>query len=295
MKASLNSVFSRVIWGLLVVTAIASVVWISLELSDLYNESPLSTVVESTIFPVAGIAYPAITLCNQNRFNRERCEKAEMKFLPSADQETLEIFRILVLSLNQLEFGAIDEFYEDVFNYTSPVLDKLNLTEIFDYVMLTCDEIFVGKCWWRNKYMTCCNEDGLFLQVRSEYGLCFSFNNAVTEIGREKDVRNSFHLGFRLTRKYFKENASIHYPWRASNYGDWSGLRIEMSTRKDIAIDEEVDGVLVMVQHPNQWPNNGIFITTGSHTSVVIKPTFSYTTEDVKRLTPEERQCLNVI
>lgn len=67
-----------------------------------------------------------------------------------------------------------------------------------------------------------------------------------------------------------------------------------MSTRTDIAIDEDADGVMVVVQHPNQWPNSGYFVPAGSHTAVVIKPTYSYTTEDVRRLTPEERQCLNV-
>lgn len=176
------------------ISAIFGVVYISLELSQKFSTSPLSTVVESTIFPVAGIAYPAITLCNQNRFSRERCEEAETKFLPNADSETLENFRILVLSLNQLEFGSLDEFYGEVFNYSSPTLDKLNLTEIFDFVMLTCEEIFNGKCWWRNKYMACCNEDGLFERVRSEYGLCFSFNSATTEIGKQKDVRSSFSV-----------------------------------------------------------------------------------------------------
>jgi hypothetical protein len=53
--------------------------------------------------------------------------------------------------MNGLEFGAYDEFYEEVFNFTSTELDSLNLTEVFEFVMLKCDEIFVGKCWWRNK------------------------------------------------------------------------------------------------------------------------------------------------
>lgn len=87
----------------------------------------------------------------------------------------------------QLEFGAYDEFYDDVFNFTSPVLDKLNLTEVFEFVMLTCEEIYVGRCWWRNKYFDCCND--FLYTARSEYGLCFSFNSAVNGIGKEKEVR----------------------------------------------------------------------------------------------------------
>ena len=67
-----------------------------------------------------------------------------------------------------------------------------------------------------------------------------------------------------------------------------------MSTRTDIALINEANGVTIVVQHPDQWPNSGIFIPTGSQTAVVIKPTFSYTTDDVRRLSPEQRQCLNV-
>lgn len=175
-------------------SAVYSIVHVSLQLSQKYNESPLSTVVESTIFPVAEIPYPAITLCNQNRFHRERCKEAEEKFLPNADNKTLKIFRILILSLNQLEFGALDEFYDAVFNFTSPEIDNLNLTEIYEFVMLSCEEIFNGKCWWRNKYVNCCDEDGLFFLQRTEYGLCFSFNSAVSGIGKEREVRLRLNL-----------------------------------------------------------------------------------------------------
>lgn len=168
--------------------AVFGIVYISLQLSQKFSNSPLSTVVESTIFPVAEIAYPAITICNKNRFHKERCEEAAEKFLPGADNETIHIFKLLVASLNGFEFGALDEFYEGVFEFSSPELDKLNLTEVFEFVMLTCEEIFVGQCWWRNKYWKSCCDDFLVLQ-RSEYGLCFSFNSAVSPIGKEKEVR----------------------------------------------------------------------------------------------------------
>lgn len=92
----------------------------------------------------------------------------------------------------------------------------------------------------------------------------------------------------------FQENESVHYPFRTSNYGDWSGLRVDLSVRSDLAVTEDSDGVIVIVQHPDQWPNSGFFIPSSSQTSVVIKPIYSYTTKDVRRLTPEERQCLNV-
>lgn len=87
---------------------------------------------------------------------------------------------------------------------------------------------------------------------------------------------------------------SVHYPFRTSSYGDWTGLRVELSTRLDIALHTDTDGVTIIVQHPDEWPNSGQFVPSGSQTAIVVKPTYSYTTEDVRRLEPEERQCLNV-
>lgn len=265
----------RIFWSILVFTAISCIISISISLSNKFSQSPMSTVVESTIYPVAEIPYPSITICIKNRFNAERVKKSFKKFLPNADNETLEIFNALLTSLNGYEFGAFDDFYEEVFTFVSNDLDRLNLTEIVEYVMLTCEEIYIGKCWWRNKYYDCC--DDFMYVVKSEYSLCHGFNSAVTDLGIEMDA-----------------NVSIHYPLRTSNYGDWSGFRVELSTRTDIAMMEASDGLIIMVNHPDQWPNSGLFVPGKSQTSVNIKPTYSYTTDDVRKLRPDQRQCLNV-
>lgn len=55
----------------------------------------------------------------------------------------------------------------------------------------------------------------------------------------------------------FQENRTIHYPFRTSNYGDWSGLRVEMSSRSDIALSRSINGIQLQIQHPHQWPNSG--------------------------------------
>jgi acid-sensing ion channel, other len=166
--------------------AIFSIVYISLELSVKFSSSPLSTVVESTIYPVSEIAYPAITICPNNRLNAQRCTEAEQVFLPNASDSTLKVFRLLLAGMNNLEFGALDEFYSEIFDYTSDELNQLNLTELFEYTMLSCEHIFTGTCWWRNKYYNCC--DDFFVLQKSEYGICYSFNSAVNEIGLIKEV-----------------------------------------------------------------------------------------------------------
>lgn len=145
---------------------------------------------ESTIFPVAEIPYPSITICPNNRLHAQRCRDAEQKFLPNATQKNFIAFNFLLLGLNNIEFGALDEFSEEVFKISSEELDSINITELYEFTMLTCEEIFTGKCWWRNKFYNCCNE--FFQLQKSEYGICFSFNSAVNEIGMAKDVKKDF-------------------------------------------------------------------------------------------------------
>lgn len=115
-----------------------------------------------------------------------RCKEAELIFLPNATEATLRIFRLLLDSMNNIEFGALDEFEEEIFEYTSPDLSVLNLTDLYEFTMLTCEEVFTGKCWWRNRYYNCC--DDFFELQKSEYGVCFSFNSAVHDIGFYKSV-----------------------------------------------------------------------------------------------------------
>jgi hypothetical protein len=48
----------------------------------------------------------------------------------------------------------------------------------------------------------------------------------------------------------------------------------------------------IIVHHPEQYPNSGYFIPTATQTSVVIKPSYSYATDTVKKLSTEDRQCV---
>lgn len=119
-------------------------------------------------------------------FNIPRCIEAEAIFLPNATEETLVTFRLLLDSMNNIEFGALDEFEQEVFDYSSPELTALNLTELYEFTMLTCSELFTGNCWWRNRYLNCC--ENFFELQKSEYGICYSFNSAVHEVGAGKSV-----------------------------------------------------------------------------------------------------------
>lgn len=50
-----------------------------------------------------------------------------------------------------------------------------------------------------------------------------------------------------------------------------------------------------MANHPLSWPGTAYFVPKGTSTSVVIKPSYSYTTSDVRRLLPVDRKCLYTV
>lgn len=55
-----------------------------------------------------------------------------------------------------------------------------------DKAMHRCDDIFHEKCWWRNKFIDCCD---IFSVQLSEYGICYSFNSVTNPTGVNRMVR----------------------------------------------------------------------------------------------------------
>lgn len=56
-----------------------------------------------------------------------------------------------------------------------------SLAHTHTQVIHRCEDLFDGECWWRNKYMNCCD---LFTIQRSEYGICYAFNSATSPRGQ---------------------------------------------------------------------------------------------------------------
>lgn len=66
----------RLAWTVFVASAFLGAIYVSLLLSEQYNTSPLSTVVESTYYHVSEIPYPGVTICNNNRINYKKVDAA---------------------------------------------------------------------------------------------------------------------------------------------------------------------------------------------------------------------------
>lgn len=65
-------IFHRFTWVILVILAAIGTVHVSLLSQQRFQNSTLATVVETTIFPIYDIPFPAVTICNYNRLNYDR-------------------------------------------------------------------------------------------------------------------------------------------------------------------------------------------------------------------------------
>lgn len=51
-------------------------------------------------------------------------------------------------------------------------------------------------------------------------------------------------------------------------------------------------GIVLMISNPFEWPSFGYIIPAGSSTAVMIRPTYSYATDNVAALEILQRNCL---
>lgn len=100
----------------------------------------------------------------------------------------------------------------------------------------------------------------------------FQFQNQITFLLCRKTNQFIIHWGHINSRKF---GVDSEFKWTHSN---------EFIIQK-----KECDGVIAVVSDPTELPNKGQFITSGTKTSIVIKPTLSYWTSDVNEVKPEQR------
>jgi acid-sensing ion channel, other len=166
------TLIEKVLWALAIILATAAMIYSCLMLSDRFNSSLLSTVFESTNYKVSEIPFAAVSLCNNNRLNYSKTNDAIAKFLPNQSKNETETFVNFMRVLQNLEYGSFDEF-DVIKGRDVSAMDKLNLTEVYEFMMHDCREFFVS-CWWRNSAFNCCE---WFSKQRTEYGICWSFNS----------------------------------------------------------------------------------------------------------------------
>lgn len=186
LAESTNTIVEKLLWATAIAIATALMINSCLLLSNMFKASLLSTVFESTDYKVSEIPFAAVTLCSNNRLDYNKTDAAIAKFFPNRSRSETKTFVEFVHALQNMEWGSFDEFGPVAHDDVSEMDKKLNISEVYEFMMLDCADFFVS-CWWKNIPFNCCD---FFSKQLSEYGICWSFNS-YSSVGT-KSVNVSF-------------------------------------------------------------------------------------------------------
>lgn len=185
IETSFN-LMERVLWALLILLAFAGMFYCSILLSARFNSSKTSTVFESTEYKVSEIPFASVTVCNNNRLNYNKTDAAIEHFIANHSETDKNTFVKFLKIFQNMEFGSFDE-YGVIRSSNVSFLDQFNVSVIYEFMMHSCEELFVS-CWWRDKPFNCCER---LSKQRCMYGICWSFNSLTNEGTNYIDVSSS--------------------------------------------------------------------------------------------------------
>lgn len=167
---------------------------IYVDLTALYASARTHTTIENTMEPVFYVPFPATAICTLNRIDLHRLETQAMdKFLgANASAERKDIFRHFFTAVTDVHFNDFRSLGQFFGNATLAAevgqLNDLNVRQVLEFVNVDCAQIFV-ECTWRTRPQNCCE---IFELQRTERGICWIFNSAVSDRLRQREVSQRF-------------------------------------------------------------------------------------------------------
>lgn len=206
--------FSRVTWIIGFSVCLGVLIYVGSLVALNYHTKPLITVVSTTHLPVFKIPFPEVTICNKNRFNWRRIERAKEMFLKPEHQtpEYQDIFVQVVNAYDTLIFGKFYKF-ANLTRIPPAMLQDLNYVNfsmVSEFMAWKCHEI-LSECYWIGDQYDCCD---IFFLRNSQMGTCLAFNTIESPEGKEKQKKDR------------------SWPWRSKGLGEDHGLWVRVHLRE---------------------------------------------------------------
>ncbi|XP_046452018.1 pickpocket protein 28-like [Daphnia pulex] len=266
----------RLIWLLVFLCGVCFSSYFCVQMWHKWEESPVLTSVETQLYPLNNIYFPAVTICNVNKVSKRKLletlkkpEYADISYQKM--QLTLRYMTKLDRAINnERELKELNEFYK------SRNISALDLFKILEMTAPSCSDIIMD-CNWLGLTEPCME---YFSFLPTDDGMCCTFNSD----------------------KYFDSMLGIEYnanePLRVNGNGYRMGLNLVIDANvEDYSVTTgKFDGFKVLVHGPEEFPDisdRAFVLGPGTETFVAIKGTTTFNTEDVAReVTPIKRQCL---
>ncbi|KAI5712158.1 hypothetical protein M8J75_006316 [Diaphorina citri] len=291
-----RSLIEQVVWGMIVSSAMMSTLYTGWRVWDNYVTSGPVTVVETTYFKYAQVAFPSVIICDVSRVEWKRVLALNYSKLIDFDkregdmQKIRQTIQALLQALSVITFGDFDEFnrVRSFEKTTVPLLSKVNVTQLLLEVMRPCYEVFIGECLWRYQRFNCCQ---IFELQKTEFGFCYSFNSDFSELsmGPSQEIETSLDSSW-------QDIWGVWRPRRTSTRGQYSGLRLTVSTPPLQELPPDVDakpGVKVLIGEPRAFTfGTDMIVSSGSFGDISVWGDRLYSRPRLRSMPLERRKCL---
>ncbi|KAK7582678.1 hypothetical protein V9T40_014123 [Parthenolecanium corni] len=282
-----RSFLEKIFWAILLCTAAVAAFYSINEIWISYEESDTETVVETTYYKNSQIAFPAVVICPASRVDWTKVPNLNKTSIPEYSKETEPAIYELLKALSIIEFGEFDHF-ERIAPYREILykLKTLRITELLLKVIRTCDEMFVGRCWWRSHEIDCCT---IFELQKTEFGYCYAFNSDLSEFSKKLSVvKNGIN-------SYWKDPDGMIRPRKTGSRGQWSGLRVTVSTPSSILPPDMAvkSGVKILIGEPRTYNIGGdIPVPAGQFGRVHVWGDRIHSTDRLRNMNRKKRHCM---
>ncbi|KAK4020504.1 pickpocket protein 28 isoform X2 [Daphnia magna] len=278
--------FERVVWILVFLSGVCFSSYFCWQVWQKWEQSPILTSVETQLYPLKNVPFPAVTICNVNKVSESKLYEvilANPKFKNVSYTKLQSTLRFMTKLDRAFDEYNDEENQEKLLEmsqlYQARNISASDLFEILKKAAPACSDMMMD-CKWLESPEPCME---YFSFLPTDDGMCCTFNGA-----KYLDSMLGIESGSNETRE----------PLRVNGNGYRMGLTlvIDAKLRDFSVINGKFDGFKVLVHSPEEFPDvadRGFVLGLGTETFVGVKVTTSFYTEEVaKEVSPKKRQCL---
>ncbi|XP_057370230.1 pickpocket protein 28-like [Daphnia carinata] len=278
--------FERVVWILVFLSGVCFSSYFCWQVWQKWEQSPVLTSVETQLYPLKNVPFPAVTICNVNKISESKLYEvilANPKFKNVSYTKLQSTLRFMTKLDRAFDEYNDEENQEKLLEmsqlYQARNISASDLFEILKKAAPACSDMMLD-CKWLESPEPCME---YFSFLPTDDGMCCTFNGA-----KYLDSMLGIEANSNETRE----------PLRVNGNGYRMGLTlvIDAKLRDFSVINGKFDGFKVLVHSPEEFPDvadRGFVLGLGTETFVGVKVTTSFYTEEVaKEVSPKKRQCL---
>lgn len=228
-------------------------------------DSPIITVIDSTIHPIYAVPFPSVTICNTNKVYAPRTRNVTALLTRNgvSMERILELYQKLPSHITLDSYAEPEDFNE----IRSVLLERNYTTESFMMEVTQPCENLLQSCVWGEQEVPC---GDIFRMTRSSEGFCCSFNYNADSHSREE----------------------LH----VAGAGRTLGLEVVLDVERHeaLALSKPFHGVEVLIHDPEEFPQGSTALSVavaGGSALLAVVPTVTTSRESLRSVALEERQC----